>query len=236
MWLPNFAYATRVQLSWHVQNFIGITSLQLGRKQNEVSTEFELQWKNRLWCGPLLTNPLQWCHNGCDGVSNHQPHHCLLNRLFERWSKKTSKHRVTGLCAGNSPVSGEFPAQMASNAENVSIWWRHHAHSITVTKSKFSAMLSYQLCPFSLCSARIQEQTNNIILPLISAKRHPTLGEQQINHDIRSSPYSLLSLQIHLCWSYLKLNERATCFFMQLLQESSRNIFVMYILLSMKKM
>ena len=69
---------------------------------------------------------LQWCHNGRDGVSNHQPHHCLLNRLFRRRSKKTSKLRVTGLCAGNSPVTGELPAQMASNAENVSIWWRHH--------------------------------------------------------------------------------------------------------------
>ena len=33
--------------------------------------------------------------------------------------------RVTGLCAGNSPGTGEFPEQMASNAENVSIWWRH---------------------------------------------------------------------------------------------------------------
>ena len=41
-------------------------------------------------------------------------------------SKQTSKLRVTGLCMGNSPVTGEFPAQMASNAENVSIWWRHH--------------------------------------------------------------------------------------------------------------
>ena len=40
--------------------------------------------------------------------------------------KKTSKLRVTGLCVWNSPVTGEFPAQMASNAENVSIWWRHH--------------------------------------------------------------------------------------------------------------
>ena len=30
------------------------------------------------------------------------------------------------LCAGNSPVTGEFPAQMANNAKNVSIWWRHH--------------------------------------------------------------------------------------------------------------
>ena len=52
---------------------------------------------------------------------NHQPHDCLLNRLFRRRSKKTSKPRVTGLCVGNSPVTGEFPAQMACNAENVSI-------------------------------------------------------------------------------------------------------------------
>ena len=70
--------------------------------------------------------PLQWRHNGLDGVSNHQHHHCLLSRLFGRRSKKTSKLRVTGLCEGNSPGTGEFPAQMASDAENVSIWWRHH--------------------------------------------------------------------------------------------------------------
>ena len=66
-------------------------------------------------------NTLQWRHNGRDSVSNHQPHDCLLNRLFRRGSKKTSKLRVTGLCAGKSPGTGEFPAQMASNAESVSI-------------------------------------------------------------------------------------------------------------------
>ena len=71
---------------------------------------------------------LRWRHSGGDSVSNHHPHHCLLNRLFRRRSKKTSKLRVTGLCAGNSPGTGEFPAQMASNAENVSIWWRHHVN------------------------------------------------------------------------------------------------------------
>ena len=69
---------------------------------------------------------LQWRHNGRDSVSNHQPHDHLLNRLFRRRSKNTSKLGVTGLCAGNSPGTGEFPAQMASYAENVSIWWRHH--------------------------------------------------------------------------------------------------------------
>ena len=73
------------------------------------------------------TTPLRWRHNELDGVSDHQPHDCLLNRLFGCRSKKTSKLRVTGLCVGNSPGTGEFSAQMASNAENVSIWWRHHA-------------------------------------------------------------------------------------------------------------
>ena len=31
--------------------------------------------------------------------------------------KKNIKLRVTGLCEGNSPVIGEFPAQKASDAE-----------------------------------------------------------------------------------------------------------------------
>ena len=76
--------------------------------------------------GMVISLSLKWRHNGRDSVSNHQPHDCLLNHLFRRRSKKTSKLRVTGLCAGNSPGTGEFPAQMASYAENVSIWWRHH--------------------------------------------------------------------------------------------------------------
>ena len=46
---------------------------------------------------------LQWRHNDHDGVSNYQPHSCLLNRFFGRRSKKTPKLRVTGLWAGNSP-------------------------------------------------------------------------------------------------------------------------------------
>ena len=54
---------------------------------------------------------LQWRHNDHDSVSNHQPHGCLLNRLFRRRSKKTSKLCVTDLCVGNSrPVTRKmFP-------------------------------------------------------------------------------------------------------------------------------
>ena len=74
----------------------------------------------------LMAWTLQWRHNERDGVSNHQPHVCSLNRLFRRRSKETSKLRVTALCVANLPVTGEFPAQMASSAETVSIWWRTH--------------------------------------------------------------------------------------------------------------
>ena len=69
---------------------------------------------------------LLWRHNGCEGVSNHRRLDCVLDRLFRCRSKKTSKLRVAGLCEGDSPVTGEFPAQRASDAENIPIWWRHH--------------------------------------------------------------------------------------------------------------
>ena len=79
-----------------------------------------------IWLIAYDESILQWRHNERDDVWNHQSHDCLLNCLFRRRSRTTSKLRVTGLCAGNSPVTGEFPTQRSSNAENVSIWWRHH--------------------------------------------------------------------------------------------------------------
>ena len=90
---------------------------------------------------------LLWRHNGHDGVSNHQHHECLLNRPPRRRSKKTPKLRVTGLCAGNSPETGEFSAQMASNAENVSIWWRHHGLASSPADSKPQGIcMRFALC------------------------------------------------------------------------------------------
>ena len=94
-------------------------------------------WNRRFQClrrsAPskcLHGNTFQWPHNERDGISNHRPYNCLpnglFNRLFRHRSEKTPKLRVTGLCEGSSPVTGEFPAQRASNAETVSIWWRHH--------------------------------------------------------------------------------------------------------------
>ena len=69
-----------------------------------------LLWRQR-W------RPLQWRHNEHDGVSDHYPHDYLLNRLFSHRSKKTSKLRVTGLCAGNSPVTGKCFYLMTSSCK-----------------------------------------------------------------------------------------------------------------------
>ena len=84
-------------------------------------------------CVALHMNPLRWRHNGCDSVSNHQPRECLLRCLIRRTSKKTSKLRVTGLC--------ELPAQMASNAENASIWWHHRANFQSLVESLQSSFI-----------------------------------------------------------------------------------------------
>ena len=93
----------------------------------------------------IVSCSLQWRQNGLDGVSNPQTLHCLLSRLFGCRSKKISKLRVTGLCAGNAPGTGEFPAPMASNAENASIWWRHdgqNGHETSRARCQYAAQIS----------------------------------------------------------------------------------------------
>ena len=69
-----------------------------------------------------------WRHNDHDGVSNHQPRVCLLNRLFGRISQKTSKLRVTGLCAGNSPGPVNSPHKWPVTRKifhlMTSSWWQ----------------------------------------------------------------------------------------------------------------
>ena len=106
----------------HIYFDVCIASISLTVNRCSKSWEHISQNFTSSIAGPLA---LWWRSNGHGGVSNHQPHHCLLHRLFGCRSKKTSKLRVTGLCAGNHRGPVNSP-QMASNAKNVSIWWRHH--------------------------------------------------------------------------------------------------------------
>ena len=79
--------------------------------------------------------PLQWRHNESDGDSNHRRLNYLLKCLFRHRSKEIPKLRVTGPCEGNSAVTGES-RQMASDAENVSIWWRHHHYEKHIRRER----------------------------------------------------------------------------------------------------
>ena len=103
-----------------------------------------------------LLSTLRWRHNGRDSISNHQPHDCFLNRLFSRGSKEISKLCVTGFCAGNSPGTGEFPAQMASNAEKkfpfddviMFFWVRCGETILAATPSLCLAVVGTRVVPY----------------------------------------------------------------------------------------
>ena len=91
--------------------------------------------------------PLHWRHNDHDGVSNRQPHGCLLNRLFRRGSKKTSTLRVTGLCVGNSPgpvnspYKGPFTRKMFPFDDVIMQYWFNHAWHNTHRMKKLSSFV-----------------------------------------------------------------------------------------------
>ena len=142
----------------------------------------------------------QWRHNGHDGVSNHQPDHYLLNRSFRRRSKKTSKLRVTGLCAGNSPVTGVFPTQMSSNVENVSIWWRHHGF-----ENRVLYMVSYRDIVVIYLS--------RLSVVSCDSKYHSCTVDEKIDHTVTSTyriPLHMMSREtiVHL----LDADIITTCF------------------------
>ena len=95
-----------VEKNLGIYSLIGRTSYRKIWWRLEIA-RFGLRYFQSLWnlAGTLAPSihkiSLQLRHNGHGSVSNHQPHDCLLNRLFRRKSRKTSKLRVTGLCAGN---------------------------------------------------------------------------------------------------------------------------------------
>ena len=67
---------------------------------------------------PRFSKPLCWCHNERDSVSNHQPHDCLLKRLFRRRSKEHQSSASLVFVRGihrwpvNSPHKGPVTRKM----------------------------------------------------------------------------------------------------------------------------
>ena len=89
---------------------------------------------------------LLWCNNGRDGISNHQPHDCLLNQSFRRGSKKTSKLIKV---PRQWPLCGEFtgdrwiPRTNGQWRGNYSIWWRHHLPHLYICVVYLSTKCTY---------------------------------------------------------------------------------------------
>ena len=162
--LSDFAHISEIRKYQSTNDSSMHSWSEFGKQQNIVEkirlhiyTETEMLsfWRNfRHWIHQKLSFwPLfTVTSHGHHGVSNYQELHCLFYRLFRCTSKKTSKLRLTGFCEGNPPATGGFPSQRASNAENVSISWRHHVLVQPVTKiSSIYRISSRNMHRVSLC-------------------------------------------------------------------------------------
>ena len=117
-------------------------------------------------------------------ASNHQPSDYLLNRFFKAQMEENIKAPRHWPLGGNSPVTGEFPAQKASNAENVSIWLCHHVSSCA-------------------CDPAIDWPMNLTVLPNI---KHRSICLYRYCSNDENGLRIVHSL-ISKCWFYLKFRK-----------------------------
>ena len=134
----NFAHVTTVTLSWRVQNFIVIVRAHFKTEDGKLWSNFDFDRNIVSGTGTRTDKQYMLGIVSLCRVARFNLH-ALLSKLHympRRWSPcntfirlrstKRTKLRIISLCKGNSLVTCEFLAQRYSNAENVSIWWRHH--------------------------------------------------------------------------------------------------------------
>ena len=153
----------------------------------------------------LPTEPgptLLWRHNGHDGVSNHKPHDCLLSRIFRRRSKKTSKLRVTGLYAGNSPVNSPHTwpvTRQISPFDDVIIRsWNCHSWQVSFL------LVSPSIMPMELQVFITKKVTHNVVRMRLSKMNRGT-------HYFSDMCMGNLALLIKACLVFLSLTEGRDC-------------------------
>ena len=97
---------------------------------------------SKSWYSVGHDNASQWRHNERDGVSDHRRLHCLFICWFRRRSKKTSRVRVTGLCAGNSPVAGKCFHLMTSSWHTQEQWhWSNNIGYIYIPLTRLPSRM-----------------------------------------------------------------------------------------------
>ena len=95
-----------------------------------------------------LHRPLQWRHNGHDGVSNHQPHHCLLNRLFSADQRKYQSSASLAFCAVNSPHKWPVTWKMFPFDDVIMHWLRGMRQCQIAVVVQYPGLLHYDILPF----------------------------------------------------------------------------------------
>ena len=131
-----------------------------------------------------IVHTLQWRHYGRGGVSNHQPYDCLLNCLF--------KAPCYWLLCGEFTDDRWFPGQNASNAEYVSIRWRHHVSVCLPTERQLqrciqdlfiagtetiSTSLKWAFL-FMVCYPEVQKKVQEELDLVVGSGRQPTMKDR----------------------------------------------------------
>ena len=90
--------------------------------------------------------------------------------------RKHQSSASLAICAGNSPEAGEFPAQMASNAEDVSICWRHHGGLFSYLDVNWNVLQCWHVFIYLL-------RTENLCWVHFD-KSTPSLDPDSVNMDL----------------------------------------------------
>ena len=157
-------------------------------------------------CPKGYANVITWRHNGHDGASNHQPHDCLP--IIQAQIKESIKATCHWPLWGDSPVAGEFPSTKASNAESVSIWWRHHGFCSVLFRCGYVitfAWIPVIFSPFTWLRCR-DNCPNDIEVTLVDMGKLASIKSQKHKRKpcswfMRNTVSTLISIKI--IWVYL---------------------------------
>ena len=102
------------------------------------------------WCYLIRILSLQWRHNGRDGVLNQQPSLTIVYSNVYSGADQRKHQSSASLAFVNSLVTGEFPAQKASNAEDASIWLRYHGFELITCYHKMQLKIEKNIVASAL--------------------------------------------------------------------------------------
>ena len=138
-------------------------------------------------------------------------------------------HSSASVAFVNSPVTGEFPAQRASNAENVSIWWRHHGVIQMQEIIKVWNIIWYGATKYS---TRYVLYMNDISGPCIQAAVYCFRGDQTDRALAGQATYAKTTrppFVLHVPdWPKLKLNRPCTKYWFTSVTIHARTITLNY--------